>query len=138
MKVFFLSIIFSVFLYGCSGKESDLKGKWQFEKEVNNLEQTIDANSNELKNLTYEFHDKNRYSKQGISVSNEEKLITTTGEWNLIKDKKDSTEIYQLLLREEKLEGILEMKYTIVTLEEKQLVWSDNRNNKYYFSKIDQ
>jgi hypothetical protein len=136
MKVFFIPFICLLFLYGCSGKESDLIGKWKFEKEVNNQEQTIAADSNALKDLTYEFHDKNRYSKQGISVVNEEKLITTTGEWNLTKEKKDSTETYHLLLREERLEGILEMKYNILTLEEDKLVWSDNRNNKYYFSKI--
>ncbi len=134
MKRFFLPLTL-VLLFACSGKESDLKGKWKFDKEVNNQGQVINS-TGDLKDLSYEFHDKNRYSKQGISAGGEEQLITSTGEWNLVKQGKDSTETYQLLLREEKLEGIMEMKYNIVTLNEDELVWEDNRNNKYYFSKI--
>lgn len=139
IRIIFISILFVALLPSCSTDESKLEGKWKLIQEVNNKGNLVDAKFSEAKNVTYEFHDHNRYSVQGIASGNEEEnLITKTGAWELstLKDETSEEKTLQLLLREERLEGILEMKYKIDTIAKEKMIWADARNNKFYFSKI--
>jgi hypothetical protein len=137
LPVLFLLSLF--ILISCNRNESRLQDKWKFIKEVTSGEVTLDDVNSDLgmKDVTYEFYDKNKYSKQGMTIENNlDKLVVSKGEWKLDKLKRDTTEVLQLILREEQINGVFEMQVEIVKLDDNELIWKDKRNNKFYFAKI--
>jgi len=137
IKIRFLLLLFSsVCISSCINNETNLLvGKWTFEKVIlpdNRIFSVKDSASSKAEK-EYEFFQSNMYLVETVQYKNGEgELIIKKGKFELTSE---NDKLY-LTLKEKQLEGIGVSTFHVLTLNETDLIWENERKSRYFFTKV--
>lgn len=115
-------------------EENLLVGKWDFQKVIlpDNRIFSAQDSTNTTSGTSYEFFRNNMYLKESVKYSNGDgELIVKRGTYEVTTEG----ETLFVTLKEKQLEGATVMVFKVLTLDEADLIWENERKSRYFFKK---
>lgn len=137
MRNLFVFMLFCISVNSCSffnTEENQLVGKWDFQKVIlpDNRIFSAQDSTNTTTGTVYEFFRNNMYLKESVKYTKGDgELIVKRGNYEVTFEG----ETLYLTLKEKQLEGATVVVFKVLTLNETDLIWENERKSRYFFKK---
>lgn len=115
-------------------EENQLVGKWDFQKVIlpDNRIFSAQDSTNTTTGTVYEFFRNNMYLKESVKYhKGDGELIVKRGNYEVTSEG----ETLYITLKEKQLEGATVVVFKVLTLNETDLIWENERKSRYFFKK---